>query len=31
MNSENAPKEIVKLFIDLANVAKGFINENQPS
>ena len=31
MNSENAPKEIVKSFIDLANVAKGFINENQPS
>ena len=30
MNSENAPKEIVKSFIDLASVAKGFINENQP-
>ena len=30
INSENAPKEIVKSFIDLANVAKGFINENQP-
>ena len=30
MISENAPKEIVKSFIDLANVAKGFINENQP-
>ena len=28
MNSENAPKEIVKSFIDLANMTKGFINEN---
>ena len=30
MNSENAPKETAKSFIDLANMAKGFINENQP-
>ena len=29
MNSENAPKEIVKSFIDLANMAKGIIDENQ--
>ena len=30
MNSENAPKVIVKSFIDSASMAKGFINENQP-
>ena len=29
MNSENVPKEIVKLFIDLANMAKGLLDENQ--
>ena len=29
MTSENAAKEIVKSFIDLANMAKGLINENQ--
>ena len=29
MNSENSPKEIVKLFIDLANMAKGLMYENQ--
>ena len=29
MNSENAPKEIVKSFIDLANMAKGLMNGNQ--
>ena len=29
MNSENAPKEIVKSFIDLANMAKGLVDENQ--
>ena len=31
MNSENALKEIMKSFIDLANVAKGLLEENQPS
>ena len=29
MNSENAPKEIVKSFIDLAKMAKGLVDENQ--
>ena len=29
MNSENALKEIVKSFIDLANMAKGLVEENQ--
>ena len=29
MTSENAAKEVVKSFIDLANMAKGLINENQ--
>ena len=29
MNSENAPKEFVKSFIDLANMAKGLMDENQ--
>ena len=29
MNSENDPKEFVKSFIDLANMAKGLIDENQ--
>ena len=29
MNSENAQKEIVKSFIDLANMAKGLMDENQ--
>ena len=29
MNSENAPKDIVKPFIDLVNVAKGQIDKNQ--
>ena len=29
MNSENAPKGIVKSFIDLANMTKGLIDENQ--
>ena len=32
MKSENAPKEIVKSFIDLANMAKGLMDKNlQPS
>ena len=29
MNSENALKQIVKSFIDLANMAKGLVEENQ--
>ena len=29
MNSEKVPKEIVRSFIDLANMAKGPMNENQ--
>ena len=29
MNSENDPKEIVTLFINLANKAKGLMDENQ--
>ena len=29
MNSENAPKETVKSFIDLSRMAKGLIYENQ--
>ena len=29
MNSENAAKEAVKSFIDLANVAKEVIDKNQ--
>ena len=29
MNSENATEDIVQSFIDLANVAKGLINETQ--
>ena len=29
MISENAPKEFVKSFIDLANMAKGLMDENQ--
>ena len=29
MNSENPSKEIVKSFIDLANVAKGLMYKNQ--
>ena len=29
MNSENAPKDIVKPFIDLGNMAKGLMDENQ--
>ena len=29
MNSENAPKEIVQSFIDLVNMAKWLIDENQ--
>ena len=29
MNSENAPNEIVKSFIDLANMAKGLMDKNQ--
>ena len=29
MNSENVPKEIGKLFIDLANMAKGLLDENK--
>ena len=29
MNSENASKEIVKSFTDLANIAKGLMDENQ--
>ena len=29
MNNENAPKEIVQSLIDLVNMAKGQIDENQ--
>lgn len=29
MKSENAAKEIVKLFIDLENMAKGLTDKNQ--
>ena len=29
MNSENVSKEMVKSFIDLANITKGLIDENQ--
>ena len=29
MNNENAPKEIVQSLIDLVNMAKGLIDENQ--
>ena len=29
MNSENASKEMVKSFIDLANMTKGLIDEKQ--
>ena len=29
MNGENAPKEIVQSFIDLANMVKGPMEENQ--
>ena len=29
MNSENAPKEIVQSFIDLVNMAKWLMDENQ--
>ena len=29
MNSENDPKEIVKSFVDLANMAKGMMDKNQ--
>ena len=29
MNSENAPKEILQTFIDLVNMAKGLMDENQ--
>ena len=29
MNSENSPKEIVQLVIDLANMVKGLMDENQ--
>ena len=29
MNSENAPKERVKSFIDLVNMEKGLMDENQ--
>ena len=29
MNSKNAPQEIVKSFIDLVNIAKRLIDENQ--
>ena len=29
MNSENVPKQIVQSFIDLANMAKGMMDENQ--
>ena len=32
ISSENAPKEIVKSFVHMANMAKGLMNENpQPS
>ena len=29
INRENTPKEIVKSFIDLTNIAKGLMDENQ--
>ena len=29
MNNENTPKDIMKSFIDLENMAKGLMNENQ--
>ena len=29
MNSGNAPKEILQPFVDLVNMAKGLMNENQ--
>ena len=29
INSENVPKEIVKSFIDLTNIAKSLVDENQ--
>ena len=29
MNGENVPKEIMKSFIDLANMAKGLMDKNQ--
>ena len=29
MNSENTPKEVVKLFIDLANMTIGLMDEKQ--
>ena len=29
MNSENAPKEILQTFIDLVNMTKGLMDENQ--
>ena len=29
MNSENAPKELVQTFMDLANMVKGSMDENQ--
>ena len=29
MNSENTPKEVVKLFIDLANMKIGLVDEKQ--
>ena len=31
MNIENEPKEIVKSFIDLVNIAKGLMDENLQS
>ena len=31
MNSGNAPKELAKLLTDLANMAKGMMEENQQS
>ena len=29
MNNENTPEDIMKSFIDLENMAKGLMNENQ--
>ena len=29
MNNENTPKDIMKSFIDLENMTKGLMNENQ--
>ena len=29
IDSENTPKEVVKSFIDMANMAKGMMDENQ--